>query len=216
LTDFAIVRLLGIIPVRQCGWTFAIQLIAMTPQELPNSLATLFGDALHTLAPGSYQVETDGFRMLVLLSEDQAWLRVLMPIAPAAEAAPFWEELLEANFAQTLEIRYGMNQGLLWGIYQHSLAGLTTDDLTMALHRLIELHQLGIEQVFGSFAEKRVREIIKAAKQQGQSLDATLKALDRFYEEGVMGDVASSAAERNQTMAAWRHQLERLWDEVEP
>jgi hypothetical protein len=188
----------------------------MTPQELPNSLATLFGDALQILAPGSYQVETDGFRMLVLLSEDQAWLRVLMPIAPAAEVAPFWEELLEANFDDTLETRYGMNQGLLWGTYHHSLSGLTMDDLTMAVHRLIKLHQMGIEPVFRQFAEKRVREIIKAAKQQGQNLEATLKALDRFYEEGVMGDVADSVEERQQTMAAWRQQLERLWDEVEP
>jgi hypothetical protein len=188
----------------------------MTPQELPNALVALFGDAVQTLAPGSYQVETDGFRLLVLLSEDQSWLRALMPIAPAVEALPFLAELMEANFDATLETRYGLQQGLLWGIFQHSLAGLNDNDLTMAAHRLVELHQLGINHIFSQFAENRVREIIKAAKLQGQSLEMTLKTLDRFYEEGVMGDVAGSAKEREQTMDAWRYQLERLWDEVEP
>jgi hypothetical protein len=188
----------------------------MTPQELPNALVSLFGDAMQTLAPGSYQVETESFRLLVLMTEDQTWLRVLMPIAPITEALPFMEELLEANFNDTQETRYAMQQGLLWGVYQHSLGGLTSDDLTMAMHRLIELHQQGVNQVFSQFAEKRVREIIKAAKLQGQSLEATLQTLDRFYEEGVMGNVADSAGDREKTMGAWRYQLERLWDEVEP
>jgi hypothetical protein len=188
----------------------------MTPQELPNALVSLFGDAMQTLAPGSYQVETESFRLLVLMTEDQTWLRVLLPIASAAEALPFMEELLEANFNDTQEVRYALQQGLLWGVYQHSLLGLTNDDLIMAIHRLIELHQQSINQVFSQFAEKRVREIIKAAKLQGQSLEATLQTLDRFYEEGVMGDVADSADDRDQTMGAWRYQLERLWDEVEP
>jgi hypothetical protein len=188
----------------------------MTPPELPNSLAILFGDAVQTLAPGSYQVEAEGFRMLVLLSEDQLWLRVLMPIAPASEAIAFLEELMEANFDATGATRYGINQGLLWGIFQHSLAGLSAEDLTLAIHQLMELHQLGVDQVFGQFAEKRVREIIQAAKAQGQSLEVTLQMLDRFYEEGVMGDIADTAEARERTMAAWRYQLERLWDEVEP
>jgi hypothetical protein len=187
----------------------------MTPQELPNTLAALFSDAVQTLAPGSYQVETEGFRLLVLLADDQSWLRVLMPIAPATEALPFAAELLEANFDQTLETRYGINQGLLWGIYQHSLAGLNRDDLTMAIHRLVELHQGGINEVFSFFAEKRVRQIIKAAKQQGQTLTATLQTLDRFYEEGMMGDITDKSSDRQETMTAWRYQLERLWDEVE-
>jgi hypothetical protein len=187
----------------------------MIPQDLPNTLAALFGDAVQTLAPGSYQVETAGFRMLVLLSEGQDWLRVLMPIAPIMEAMPFIEELLEANFDRTVETRYALHQDLLWGIFQHSLEGLTSDDLTLAIHRLVELHQQGVEEVFATFAEKRVREIVRAAKQQGQSLEATMQTLDRFYEEGVLGDIAGSAAEREHTMKAWHHQLKRLWDEVE-
>jgi hypothetical protein len=188
----------------------------MISQELPNTLAAIFGDAVQTLAPGSYQVETAGFRMLVLLSEEQDWLRVLMPIAPVAEAMPFMEELLEANFDRTLETRYAIHQDLLWGIFQHSLDGLTSDDLTLAIHRVVELHQQGVDDVFSRFAEKRVREIIRAAKQQGQSLEATLQTLDRFYEEGVLGDIADPSDDREETMKSWHNQLARLWDEVEP
>ncbi|MBE9031666.1 hypothetical protein IQ266_18190 [filamentous cyanobacterium LEGE 11480] len=188
----------------------------MTPQELPNTLAALFGDAVQTLAPGSYQVETEGFRMLVLLSQEQDWLRVLLPVAPAIEAMPFMEELLAANFDRTLETRYALHQDLLWGVFQHGLEGLTEADLGLAIQRLVELHQQGIDQIFATFAEKRVREIIKAAKQQGQTFEATLQTLDRFYEEGVMGDIADAPEEREQMMRSWHHQLERLWDDVEP
>ncbi len=188
----------------------------MIPQELPNTLAALFGDAVQTLAPGSYQVETTGFRMLVLLSEEQDWLRVLMPIAPVTEAMPFMEELLEANFDRTLETRYAIHQDLLWGIFQHTLDGLTSHDLTLSIQRLVELHQQGVEDVFTRFAEKRVREIIRAAKHQGQSLEATIQTLDRFYEEGVLGDIADPSEDREQTMKSWHNQLARLWDEVEP
>jgi hypothetical protein len=43
-----------------------------------------------------------------------------------------------------------------------------------------------------------------------------LQTLDRFYEAGLMGDIADSSGDRDQTMGAWRYQLERLWEEVEP
>jgi hypothetical protein len=188
----------------------------MTPNDLPNTLAVLFGDLVQTLAPGSYQVETADFRLLVLLSEDQRWLRVLLPIAPSSEATPFCEELMETNFDTTQETRYAIHQDILWGVFQHSLAGLVAADLTAAIQQLVGLHQAGVNEAFRRFAEKRVREIIKKAKQNGQSLELTLQTLDRFYEEGMMGDIADEAKVRQETMKAWRFQLERLWNEVEP
>jgi hypothetical protein len=187
----------------------------MLPQDLPNLLAALWGDAVQTLSPGCYQVETEQFRLLVLLSEDQSWLRVLMPISPAHNVLSFALELLEANFDETQETRYALAQDVLWGVFQHSLAGLSQDDLYLAIQRLIDLHQVGTDQVFRCFVEKRVREIIQVAKQQRQTLEMTLQTLDRFYEEGVMGDVDASAQEREQVLAIWRYQLERLWDEVD-
>ncbi len=46
-------------------------------------------------------------------------------------------------------------------------------------------------------------------------METTLQNLERFYAEGIMGDLSGSTQEREQTLSAWRYQLERLWSEVE-
>ncbi len=187
----------------------------MTLEELSTALGNTFGNQVQTLAPGSFQIETSDFRLLVLLSDDHSWLRVLLPIAPAQDAEPYWEQLLEANFDTTQEARYALHQGVLWTVYHHSLAGLTQTDLESVLQRMLVLHQFGLDDSFDAFAEKRIRQIIQAAKQQGQSLEATLQTLDRFYQEGLMGDLEMGARSREETMSAWQRQLERLWNDVE-
>lgn len=187
----------------------------MTPEALVQTLTDLFGDIVQTLAPGSYQVETDGLRLLVLLSDDQSWLRVLVPIAPAQEAQPFLEQLLSANFDTTRETRYALQENVLWGVFQHSRDGLTSEDVTAAIQQLTELHQQGLNGFFSQLVEQQMRQIIWAAKRQGQSLEATLQNLDRFYQEGLMGDMNAGTQAKDDTLAAWRYQLERLWDQVE-
>lgn len=187
----------------------------MTPFELSVELQDLFGAAAKQLAPGSWQVETSDYRLLVLLSDDQSWLRVLVPIAPAQDAQPFFEQLLEANFDRTQEVRYALQQEVLWAVFQHSLAGLTVADFQSVATRLIELRHKGLDESFNRLIENRVRQIIRASKQQGQSLEATLQTLERFYQEGLMGDMAASTQAREDTLAAWRYQLERLWNEGE-
>lgn len=189
----------------------------MTPEEIPVILTDLFEPtAVQAIAPGSWQIETPEFRLLVLLSDDQSWLRVLLPIVSAQAAQPFVEQLLEANFDDTQEVRYALQQGVVWGVFQHSREGLVAGDFANAIARLVSLHQLGLSDLFNQLAESRIRQIIQAAKQQGQSLEATLQNLDRFYEEGILGDLEQGAESREQVLAAWRRQMERLWPEVEP
>ncbi|MCY6490192.1 hypothetical protein [Leptolyngbya sp. GGD] len=187
----------------------------MTLDELSSTLTVLFGDQVQALAPGSFQVETPQFRLLILLSEDESWVRALLPIAPAQDAEPYLEQLLESNFDVTQEVRYGLHQGVLWGVFQHAIAGLTTRDFQAALERMIALQQAGLTDLFNAFVEKQIRQIVQAAKLQGQSLEATIQMLDRFYQEGMMGDLAMGAQSREQTMDAWQRQLRRLWDEGE-
>lgn len=184
----------------------------MTPSEITAALTTLF-DAVQVTEPESWQVEGDNFRLLVLLSDDQSWLRLLVTIAPAQEAQPFFQQLLEANFDETQEVRYALFQGLLWGVFQHSLDSLTVQDFQQATARLVDLHQRGLSDSFNKVAESQIRQIIRVAKQQGHSLEATLKTLERFYEEGVMGDIDAGAQTRGEFIGAWRYQLERLWNE---
>lgn len=189
----------------------------MTPEEITNTLTELFGSAVQTTAPGLWQIETPNtLRLLVLLSDDESWLRVLIPVAPAQEAQPFIEQILEANFDSTQESRYALHQGVLWGVFQHNRESLDSADLSMAITRLVSLRNQGLSDFFNQLVENRIRQIIVVSKQQGQSLEATLQTLDRFYQEGLMGEMAQGPEAREAVLAAWRHQLERLWLEVEP
>ena len=186
----------------------------MTPQEIANTLTQLFEQTtVTTIAPGSWQIERENLRLLVLLSEDQTWLRLLLPIITAQVAKPFLEQFLESNFDDTQEVRYALHQGVVWGIYQHSRESLQSSDLINAIARLVDLHQTGVTGVFNQLVESRIGQIVLAAKQQGQSLETTLQTLDRFYEEGILGDLEQGAESREQALKSWRRQLERMWTE---
>jgi len=188
----------------------------MKPEEIANKLTELFdAAAVQRREPGTWQVETPQLRLLVLLSEDQSWLRILIPIAPAQEAQPFVEQLLEANFDETQETRYALNQNVLWGVFQHNRETLEPEDFSAAVARLVSLRQRGFTSSFDQFVDNRIRQIIQVAKQQGQSLEATLQTLDRFYREGLMGDLEQDAQAREQVLGAWRRRLESLWHQVD-
>jgi hypothetical protein len=186
----------------------------VTPEDIQQLLTNRFGRALKIIEVDSYQVDTPDYRLLMILSAQRSWLRMLVPIAPAAEAMTFVEEFLSANFDATLDTRYALHQGVLWGVWQHSVAGLTSEDFNTAIDHAIDLKQVGIDRAFRDFATKQVREIIKIAKQRGDSMAQTMQTLDRFYAEGVMGDLGATEDIRQEMMAAWQSQLERLWNEV--
>lgn len=188
----------------------------MKPEEIANQLTELFGTAaIQNTEPGLWQVETAQLRLLVLLSEDQSWLRILIPIAAAQDAQPFFEQLLEANFDDTQETRYAVNQNVLWGVFQHNCESLNSEDFSSAISRLVFLHQQGLTNPFDQLVDNRICQIIQAAKQQGQTLEATLQTLDRFYREGLLGDLEQSGESRERVLAAWQNRLENLWYEVE-
>ena len=69
--------------------------------------------------------------------------------------------------------------------------------------------------VFNRLVESRIRQIITAAKLQKQSLETTMQTLDRFYAEGMMGEVSQTSEQREAVLGIWKKQLERLWKEVE-
>ena len=185
----------------------------MTPEDISSFLTNRFGTTVKIVDAQSYQVDTPDYRLLIILSAQQSWVRMLVPIAPAAEAITFVEEFLSANFDATLETRYAMNQGVLWGVWQHSVAGLTTEDFNTAIDRLIDLKRVGIDRAFQDFATKQVKAIVSIAKQRGDTLEQTMQTLDRFYAEGVMGDLGATEDIRTEMMSAWQYQLERLWNQ---
>lgn len=186
----------------------------MQSQDITSILTEYFGESnIQMPSNDTWQVETAQMRLLAILSEDKSWLRLLIPIAPAQEAESFLEQFLEANFDLTQEVRYALYQDVLWGVFQHSCNTLTAEDLKSAIAQLVFLKEKGLNEAFQSMVENRIRQIVQAAKSQGQTLEATLQNLDRLYEEGMLGGLQQAPEERKQFLAAWQYQLERLWEE---
>ena len=184
--------------------------------EISTVLERLFNteDIKHDVEE-AWQIKNSQVHLLVLLSEDRSWLRLLTPIAAAAEAQSLLPQILEDNFDATQEVRYALNQNVLWGVFHHRLESLVEADLESAIVSLQSLKEKGLSNSFNQLIEKQIIQIVKAAKSQGQSLEATYQTIDRFYQEGVMGGVDQDPAQREQFLAAWKMQLERLWSEVE-
>ncbi|MDB9349145.1 hypothetical protein [Nodularia spumigena] len=188
----------------------------MIPEEIAGTLTKIFSTAeVKAIAPGSWQIDTATFRLLVLLSEDNTWLRILLPIVPIQEAQPFLAQFLEANFDDTQEVRYALFDGVIWAVYQHNSETLVSRDFASAIARLISLYEAGLDNVFNRLIESRIRQIIQTAKQQGQSLSATMQNLERFYAEGLLGEINQTSESREQVLTAWQRQLERLWDQID-
>ncbi|MEY2857232.1 MAG: hypothetical protein RLZZ74_1544 [Cyanobacteriota bacterium] len=183
--------------------------------EISPILERLFNneDITHD-APEAWQIRNSQIHLLVILSEDHSWLRLLSPIASAEEAQSLLPQLLEDNFDRTQEVRYALNQNVLWGVFHHRLDSLTTDDLENAIASLVSLVEKGLSSSFNQVIEQQIIQIVQAAKAQGQSLESTYQTIDRFYQEGVMGGVNQDPAQREQFLAAWKAQLQRLWSQV--
>ncbi|MGD1898334.1 MAG: hypothetical protein ACFB16_15430 [Phormidesmis sp.] len=184
----------------------------MTPDDITAALTAKFGDAVKQSPPDAWDVETENLRLLVITSDP--WLRRMTPIVPLEEAQSFITQMLEANFDQTKEARYAIHQGIVWGLVQYDLATLTTPLFERAISQLTELNSQGISVFFNRTMEAQIVQIITAAKLQGQTLEDTIRTLDRLYAEGVMGEMGQSDYQQK-AMNAWRAQLERLWPTVD-
>lgn len=161
----------------------------------------------------SWQIVAGNIRILVLLSDDSSWLKILTPIGTQQDAKPLLEFLMGANFDSTGEARYALGQNVLWGIFQHSFESLTESDFCSAIASVVSLAEKGLSQAFQGIVENRIREIVKVAKTQGQSKEATYQMIERFYQEGMLGGLDQPVAERDNFLAAWKAQLNRLWEE---
>lgn len=183
----------------------------MTPDDLTNALTDRFGEAAKYSPPDAWQVETDKMRLIAIANPPL--LKLMTPIMPIAEAQSFITQMLEANFDRTQEAHYAFHQNVVWGVSQLDFETLTLPLLERAIDQLIEMKSQGAEIFFSQLMEAQITQIITAAKLQGQSLEDTIKTLDRFYSEGIMGDMGEQEYQEK-AMTAWRMQLERLWPTV--
>lgn len=190
----------------------------MTPDAISATLTEFFPDATinHTDAK-TWKVHQSQarFHLLVSLSGDGQILRVFIPVASQEEAEPYHLPLLESNFNENTLVRYAVSQNLLWGVFKYPLEHLDTTVFQQVLTEMVALHQQSLSPFFNQLAEDKVREIIRAAKSQGQNIEKTMQTITRFYQEGIMGGLDQEPREQQRALLAWQYQLERLWDEEE-
>ena len=183
----------------------------MNAEELTTALTSRFGHACTHKPPNAWHVNREGLRLLATLKGP--WLRVMVPIMQVPQAMPFVQQMMEANFDETQEARYAFHQNLVWAVFQCDFVALNELQLHSAIEQLLEMKEGGVNIFFNRLIEGQVRQIITAAKLQGQSLEDTMKTLNRFYSEGVMGNIDEEGYQQ-QALTAWKKQLERLWPEV--
>ncbi|MEM6451845.1 MAG: hypothetical protein AAF703_16205 [Cyanobacteria bacterium P01_D01_bin.105] len=188
----------------------------MTPDDITTALQTRFGqDVAQRVSDDAWQVETDDVRLLAI--RPGAWLKLMIPLMQVAEAQPFITQMMAANFDETQEARYAFHQGVVWVVFQYDMAALELPQFESAVDCLLALKTDGVDIFFNRMVEAQLTQIILASKQQGQTLESTMKTLDRFYAEGMMGDMGSAANSnyQQQALGAWRRQLERLWPTIQ-
>lgn len=183
----------------------------MTGDEISAVLSDRFGEACQKVPPDAWRVEADDWRLIAI--ESGPWLKLMTPIVPVTEAQSFLPQMMEANFDDTQEARYALHQEVIWGIFQYDEAALGVEQFNTAIDKLQKLKADGITGFFTRTIEVQVKKIIEAAKLNGQSLEATIQTLDRFYSEGVMGDMGETDSRK--ALDAWKYQLERLWPTVD-
>ena len=187
----------------------------MEAQQITPILQEIFPqDKIEENNQDNWQVQNEAIRLLIILSEDKSWMRVLTPIASIMEAESLLVPLMEANFDATQEIRYALGQNVLWGVFHHNFVTLTLEDFQNAILRMIDVARIGLSDAFKKLSEQRIKQIIQVSKAQGQSKEATYKSLERYYQEGMLGDLDRDPQERENFLAAWKYQLDRLWEEV--
>jgi exonuclease VII small subunit len=67
---------------------------------------------------------------------------------------------------------------------------------------------------FEGLIQTRMEQIVQVLKNQNKTLDDAIQALNRFYEEGVMGSLEASGEQRALVLEQWRKKLARLWEDM--
>ncbi len=113
----------------------------MTPQQIDQLLRQRY-PTIEAHEGERWQVQTGGQRLVVLSDAETDRVRVLVPVAQVDEPDPgTLLRLLEANFADTLDARYAVFNGVLWAVFVAPLGGLDEHAFEQALGQVLELAQ---------------------------------------------------------------------------
>ena len=82
----------------------------------------------------------DGVRIYLLSDPENDRMRMMSQIAPADRLRRrFLNVLLEANFDVTLDARYAISEGVVYGVYRHPISRLTRADIETAFTQVLAL-----------------------------------------------------------------------------
>lgn len=99
--------------------------------------------------PGYWTKTTGKTKVFIITDEHHNRMRVMAPVMKVSDAKPdFLRTCLEANFDRALDVRYAINDGVLWSAYLHPLKSLTKSDLDSAIEQVETL----VENTGSSFA----------------------------------------------------------------
>jgi hypothetical protein len=91
-----------------------------------NLLIEAIGDDVKRMNTGQWRFSIENIPTLVIADEAHGRMRILVGITKADNVPPeLYRRLMQANFDTTLDARYAVAKGLLWGLYLHPLKSLT-------------------------------------------------------------------------------------------
>ena len=97
-------------------------------------------DAVHHASPGHWQFDFFGRVLIALTDESMNRMRVITPVAEAAELEPeVLNECMMANFDRALDARYALNGDYLWSAFIHPLRQLEPGQVVDALMQVATL-----------------------------------------------------------------------------
>lgn len=108
----------------------------MTGEALLDIVRRIDPEAELQESGGSFQLA--GRQMVVVFDETAGRMRAMSPIVPADVLEPeLMERMLQANYDSVLDARYAVAQDLVWSVFIHPLASLTTEDFFSGLSQTV-------------------------------------------------------------------------------
>lgn len=90
--------------------------------------------------PGMLRTIVDGFDVYLISEPGIDRMRMISRIAPSDRLPPrFLTALLEANFHRTLDARYAVSEGVVFGLYQHPISTLRREEIVSAFRQVVAL-----------------------------------------------------------------------------
>jgi hypothetical protein len=89
---------------------------------------------------GALRTIHEGVEVYLISDPENDQMRLLSRIAPVAQLDPrIFNILLQANFYLTLDARYAVSDGTVFGVYMHSISSLTRAELISAFDQVVAL-----------------------------------------------------------------------------